>query len=528
MLLAGGFMMLAGSTAFAVDTGSLYLAKRQLQGAADAAALSAAGSATPDTAARAAMTANGLTDAKIERLEGGGYSPDSSLAPAARFSAASANPNAVQLTVGRDVPLFFGRLLTGQPTTHVSVRATAARIDLASFSIGSRLASVSGGLPGQLLNGVAGTDLNISVMDAQALVGANVDILAFADALRTQVNLQGLTFGETLATSVSLPKAISALADTSSGSSQSALRAIAARVPAVSIQLSKLIDLGPLSGETSTDPSRPIEGDAYALTREILETATGKRQFDIDLGAGVPGVASTRVTLAMGERPANSPWLAVAKDRSVKVRTAQTRLYLDAKVGGSGLLSGASVHLPLFVELANAEASLKSISCPTPSTAKVSLDVTTSAGQVAIGDIDTATLGNFNVAIAPRRTTLVKLAPLAEVTGLSNVTLGGTAPQQATFTAAEIAAGTSHSVSTNDVTAGVAVSLVKSMDIQATALGIGINLTPITGAVGTLLQGVAAPLDATLASLTGLLGVNVGQADVRVNGLRCGKPILVG
>ena len=528
MLFAGGFVMLAGSAAFAVDTGSLYLEKRRLQGVADAAALSAANSQSADAAARQAMAANQASDANIEKLERGTYSADSTVAPAARF-VASGDGNAVRLVMGRDVPLFFGKFLTGRPTARVSVTATAARVDLASFSIGSRLASVSGGLPGQLLSGLAGTELNLNVMDAQGLVTADVDLLAFIDALRTQASLQGLTFGETLATNVSLPKALNALAAaTGNSSAQSALRGIAARVPPVTVQLSKIIDLGPLSGETKTDPSRPIEADSYALVREMLQIATGKRQVDLDLAAGVPGLLSTKVSLAIGERPAQSPWLAVAKDRSVKVRTAQTRLYVDTKVGGAGLLGAASIHLPLFVELAKAEASLRSISCPTPATATVGLDVTTSAGQVAIGDVDTASLGNFGTAITPRRTTLVKVLLLAEVTGQSNVNLGGAGAQQVTFTAQEIAAGKTHTVSTNAIAAGVAASLVRDMDLQVNTLGIGINLSLVTAAVGTVLQGAAAPLDSLLGSLTGLLGVSVGQADVRVNGLRCGKPILVG
>ncbi len=528
MIFAGGFVMLAGSAAFAVDTGSLYLEKRRLQGVADAAALSAANSQAADAAARQAMAANQANDASIEKLERGTYSADSTVAPSARFIA-SGDGNAIRLTMGRDVPLFFGKFLTGRPAARVSVTATAARVDLASFSIGSRLASVSGGLPGQLLSGLAGTDLNLNVMDAQGLVSADVDLLAFIDALRTQANLQGLTFGETLATDVSLPKALSAMAAaTGNASAQSALRGIAARVPPVTVQLSKLIDLGPLSGETKTDPARPIKADGYALVREMLQTATGKRQVDLDLAAGVPGLLSTKVSLAIGERPAQSPWLAVAKDRSVKVRTAQTRLYVDTKVGGSGLLGAASIHLPLFVELAKAEASLRSISCPTPATATVGLDVTTSAGQVAIGDVDTAALGNFNAAITPRRTTLVKVLLLAEVTGQSNVNLGGAGAQQVTFTAQEIAAGKTHTVSTNDIAAGVAASLVRDMDLQVNTLGLGINLSLVTSAVGTVLQGAAAPLDSLLGDLTGLLGVSVGQADVRVNGLRCGKPILVG
>lgn len=529
MLFAGGFVMLAGSAAFAVDTGSLYLEKRRLQGVADAAALSAANSQGPDAAARSAMAANQAGDASIEKLEQGAYSPDSTIAPSARFVASGSGGNAVRLIVGRDVPLFFGKFLTGRPTARVSVMALAARVDLASFSIGSRLASVSGGLPGQLLSGLAGTELNLNVMDAQGLVNADIDILAFVDALRTQANLQGLTFGETLATHVPLPKALAAMvAATGNTAAQSALRAIAARVPPVTVQLSKLVDLGPLSGETQADPARPIKAGGYALVREMLQIATGKRQVDLDLAAGVPGIAATKVTLAIGERPAQSPWLTVAKDQGVKLRTAQSRLYVDAKVGGSGLLSAVQVHLPLFVELATAEASLRSISCPTPSTATVSLNVTTAAGQVAIGDVDATALGNFNAAIAPRRTTMVKLLGLAEVTGESSIKLGGASPQQVTFTALEIAAGKSHGVSTNDLTAGVAASLIRDADLQVGSLGLGINLSLVTSTVGTVLQGAAGPLDSLLTDLTGLLGVNVGQADVRVNGVRCGKPILVG
>lgn len=528
MLLAGGLVMLAGSAAFAVDTGSLYLEKRRLQGVADAAALSAVNSQGPDAAARSAMAANQAGDASIEKLEQGAYSPDSTVAPAARFSA-SGSGNAVRLTVGRDVPLFFGKFLTGRPTARVSVTAMAARVDLASFSIGSRLASVGGGLPGQILSGLAGTELNLNALDAQGLVNTDIDILAFSDALRTQANLQGMTFGETLAAHVPLPKALAAMAAaTGNSGAQAALRAIAARVPPITVQLSRIVDLGPLSGETQADPARPIKADGYALVREMLQIATGKRQVDLDLGAAVPGVAATKVALAIGERAAQSPWLAVAKDHSVKLRTAQTRLYVDARVGGSGLLSAVQVHLPLFVELATAEASLRSISCPTPSTATVGLDVTTAAGQVAIGDVDTGALDNFGTAITPSRATMVKLSGLAEVTGESNIKLGGMSPQQVTFTAQEIAAGKSRGVSTHDLGAGVAASLIRDVDLQVGSLGLGVNLSVVTATVGTVLQAAAGPLDSLLTDLTGLLGVGVGEADVRVNGVRCGKPILVG
>lgn len=210
MIAAGSLIALLASTALAVDIGSVYLANRRLQGAADDAALAAAASSDPGGAAGRVLASNDLAAARVSALTQGSYTADTTLPAARRYAVGASPSNAAQVTVGQDVPLFFARAFSGRATTHIAATATAVRIDYAAFSIGSRLASVQGGLPNALLSALAGTSLNLSVMDYNALAGADVDVLRFSDALPTQLHLTGATFGQTLDTAVTLPQALSA------------------------------------------------------------------------------------------------------------------------------------------------------------------------------------------------------------------------------------------------------------------------------------------------------------------------------
>ena len=530
ILTAGGLLMMIGASALAVDVGSLYLDKRKLQGVADAAALASATSVDdPGPGANAAILANSDGSARVRTLTPGTYSANASIAVAQRFVAGGSSPNAVQVVVVKDAPLFFGRFLTGRATTEISARATAAKMDMAAFSIGSRLAAVQGGLPNALLSGLAGTNLNVSVMDYNALAGANVDILAFSDALRTQAHLSAATFGEALHSQVTLPQALSALAAvTGDPAAAAALRSMALKVPATTIRLSDLIDLGPLGGLNRADPTKPVSIDSYAVARELLQLANGQRQLALDLGIAVPGIASTRLTLAIGQRPSHSPWMAVETDGSTIVRTAQSRLYLDTTLAGAATLGLVSVRLPVYVELAQAQAKLSAISCPNgASRARVTLDVMPAVGEVAIADIDTGTLADFTAPVTKRRA-LIAHAVLVDVTGQSSVTLGGVNWQSVTFSADDIAAHRPLTVSTNDIAQGVATSLISRIDLRATALGLGLNLSSATATVGGILNVAAPALDGVVDQVSSLLGVHVGQADTRIDGVRCGTPALVG
>jgi uncharacterized membrane protein len=530
ILTAGGLLMMISAAALAVDVGSLYLGKRRLQGVADAAALASATAITdPGPGANAAIQANSDGNARVQSLTPGVYSADASIAVAQRFAAGGSSPNAIRVVLVKDAPLFFGRFLTGHATTEISARATATRMDMAAFSIGSRLAAVQGGLPNALLSGLAGTTLNVSVMDYNALVGANVDILAFSDALRTQAHLNAATFGDTLNSRVTLPQALSALAAvTGDPTAAAALRSMALKVPATTIRLSDLIDLGPLGDLNRVDASKPISVDSYAVAREMLELANGQRQVALDLGLAVPGIASSRLTLAIGQRPSHSPWLAVDSDGSTIVRTAQSRLYLDTTLAGAATLGLVSVRLPVYVELAQAQAKLSAISCPYgASRARVTLDVMPAVGEISIADIDTGTLGDFTAPVTKRRA-LIAHAVLIDVTGQSSVTLGGVNWQSVTFSPDDIAAHRPLTVSTNDIAQGVATSLIGRIDLRATALGLGLNLSSVTATVGGALNVAAPALDGVVDQVTNLLGVHVGQADTWIDGVRCGTPALVG
>lgn len=530
IITAGSMLALFASTALAIDIGSSYVAKRRLQGAADAAALSAVDMPNDQTgAAQRTLSVNGLPVTSLSALTPGTYSPDESIAPAQRFVANGASPNAAQIVLVQDVPVYFGSMFTHRPTVQIRAQATAARINIAAFSIGSRLAAVQGGLPNALLSALAGTNLNLSVMDYNALVGANVNLLTFTQILATQLNLSAASFGSTLATQVTLPQALTALAAaTTDPTVASAYRTLALKVPSTTIRLSDLIDLGPYADMDHSDPNTVINFNGYSILQEMLQIANGQRQVAINLGLSLPGITATTLTVAIGQRPAHSPWLAVEKDNSVVIRTAQSRIYLDSQVGGAATLGLLSLRIPLYIELAEAQAKLNTISCSGgAANSSVTLDVLPSVGSLAIADLNMATFANFGSPASENPAVIAK-APLVTVTGKADIAFGGVTWQQINFSASDIASRTVKTVSTGDLVQGAATSLISKMNLQASALGIGLNLSAITGVVGAAITPLAPTLDSLIDQVTGLLGVHVGQADLVIDGVRCGKPTLVG
>jgi uncharacterized membrane protein len=107
------------------------------------------------------------------------------------------------------------------------------------------------------------------------------------------------------------------------------------------------------------------------------------------------------------------------------------------------------------------------------------------------------------------------------------VALGGATWQSVSFSATDIAERKVRKVATGDIATSLAASLIRDIDLEVRALGIGIDVGGVTGLVGALLTPVAGPLDGVLNNLTGLLGVRLGEAHLRVNGVRCGQSALV-
>lgn len=536
MMMAMSFITLLGAAALAVDVGSLFLQSRKLQGIADLAAISAARDISRASAAAQATAADNGWGAPLNvQVALGRYNPDRSVAPAARFQTGGVNPTAARVTVSGPADLFFGRLLLNRNTITLTRRATAARADMASFSIGTRLASLQGGVANQLLSGLTGSTVSLSVMDYNALAGAKIDLFQYSDLLRLNANLEGASYDKVLATDISTGKALKILGDLLQGNGDiqaaSAARKLAvAAGDGTPVKLGALLDLGPYSTQdhVAGGSGAKVELAAQDLASALLVLAGEGRQVKLDLGASIPGVTDIDVWLAIGERPNNSPWMTVDRDGQVVIRTAQTRLYLKAQaLSVLGLLGAQPITLPILVEAASGEAKLSAMECPeTLSAQAATLSVRPSVGRIVVGEIDTTKLNNFKQNLTVTPATVADLL-LVKATAKADVQVGGQTWKTARFTRADVQAGTIKTVATDDIAQATLSSLLSNLQLDVHILGLGLGLGPITSALSGTLGALAAPLDGVLNTLTGLLGVRLGEADVRVNGLRCRDAALV-
>lgn len=528
MILAGGLSALMATASLGIDAGAMFLEKRRLQGIADAAAMAAV-----DSPANARALADGVVAAApgggalLAALETGSFSTDASVAPSDRFRA-NVGEGAVRAIVTGQSPSFFARALGLPAATPITARATAARIDLAAFSIGSRLVGVQGGAVNAILSALAGSDLRLNVLDYQALASGHVDLFRFVEALRTQAGLEGASFAEVLATDAQLPRVLGAMADAADDPAVAAtLRALVGRVAATPVRLGDLIDLGPSGSGLRAALAPPVAVDAIALLRAVLELSGGARQVSTDLDLGIPGLASTRLRWAVGQRSASSPWLSVGRAGQAVVRTSQARFYLDAQLAGAPPLGLGPIRVPLLVELAPAEARLTAIACTgRPMRAAVTLQASPSVGRAAIADIDTTTLADFGRSVVLRPAALVRL-PLVSVSGQSELRIGAQT-REVRFDADTIAAHGMKTVSSDDLTASLVGSLVDGLSLNVAVAGFGLNAGVVTAALTPVLQAAAPGLDLALSRTLAIAGVGLGQADLWVDGARCGTPMLVG
>jgi uncharacterized membrane protein len=192
--------------------------------------------------------------------------------------------------------------------------------------------------------------------------------------------------------------------------------------------------------------------------------ADGTNQVKLDLGASVRGLAGLVVDLAIGKPPQGSSCFAIGPAGEM-VRTAQTRLRLTTRIGGQDLLSGISIKLPIYVELAYAEARLNSVACPTGrlESAVVSVLARPGIAGLWIGDVDTGQFSRFTSAptVAPAK--LVE-TPLITATGSSKVQMGNETFSKLSFNAREIEAAEIKRASTNNFTQSLTKSLLGELD----------------------------------------------------------------
>lgn len=533
VFVACAMPLLVSFAAFAVDYGTVQLDARRLQGVADAAAL--AGATAPDAAqadaAVRALVAASWTKATVVRTVSGRYRADPQIAMAQRF-APGGNGDAAQVQVATDSPTYFASFF-GIPSVRIVRQATAQRRAAASFSVGSRLIGLDGGMLNALLSALTGRTITLGVFDHRALIESNVDVFTLLDRVKLRANLSVNDYGELLSADVRVSDVFGALSDTLSASGEAGAAGAVARVNGAVggqlIRLGALIDAGPFAKQASggTGAARmPV----LPFMTTVLET-NGPRRLALDLGTTVPGVASLKMQVAVGERAQSSPWLAVTDKGETIVRTAQARLYAHARLAPTllpGLSSLASIDLPLFVQAAGAEARLKTIDC-SGSPRSVTIEGRVSALDAAIGTVDESKLDDFSRTIQPAAARILNTLVI-DVDASARVSLGAAEPwQERRFTQAMIDGGSAQTIRSSALVQGVVVSLTRNVTLTPRLLGfLPLPVSSLLSAVSQSLSGVAAPLDDVLNAVAGGLGLGIGEADLRVNGLRCGNAVLVG
>jgi uncharacterized membrane protein len=529
--MAGG--LFCAMAALTVDIGSLALHARQLQGAADLAALSGARDLDhAEAAARATAQANAGAGVAAVVLKGR-YVSDRKIAPDQRFTAGLASPadapNAVRVTLTDHAPLYFGRWILGRDTLQITRSGTAATPGEARalFSIGSRLASLDGGVANQLLSGLTGSTVSLTVMDYNALAGAKVNLLAFADALATDIGIQAGDYDALLKHEVDAGQALRVLGTLAGGQSSSALSRLANAAVGTKLKIGDLIGA---EADATDGLAQGLDASVGVMdvAMAMLEIGGGDRQIALTTGAQT-GIADLKISLAIGERPNHSPWITVTARGEPIVRTAQTRLYV--RVRTSQKLSGlAQVNLPILIELASSEARLDSIACKPSRT--VTLGVRPGLAKADIGTIDETKLDDFTTALTPAPATLLSVAGLVSLTGRATIEAADQGFKSTSFSDAEITARTIKTVHTTGLVNGIVVSLLQKLDVTVNIIGLPLGLGGLVSALGTLLAPLGPVLDAVLNPILATLGLRFGEADVTVLGAVCpdgaGRPVLVG
>ena len=550
-------------TAFAIDEGSLYNERRAAQSIVDLAAITAASNIT--NARQAVLTTladNGITSVAVQQqganvaptatkavvqIVPGRYTGVSTIATGSRFEAGKLPYNAVQVSLKKQGTLYFAGSIMAPPT--LGTAAIASAQPQAAFSVGSRLASLNGGILNALLGGLLGGNISLSVMDYNSLVSADVDVLSFSDALATQLHLTGVSYSDVLASKATIGQIATAMANVPGldHTAKIALQTMASSATNnVKIPLSTLVDLGSVGslGLGQKPAGLSVDASALSMLTAAAALANGTNQVAVNLGATIPGLTSTTLSIAIGEPMQNSAWLAVGEAGTV-VRTAQTRIKLNASVtvGNSNLGGGINllaVNLPLNIEVAYAEAKLTDINCPTgPSSMKVSIAAQPGVVEAHLADSSASGFADFTkpqsfsdaeIADVSLKLLLINLN-LLQIKGSSAFSITNMAPTNLTFNATDIANKAIKTVSTKNLTQSLTTSLVNNLSLSVNALGLGLDVTALLGAVKpavtTLLNGVTAPVDDLVYNVLGALGVHVGEADVRVTGATCGRSVLV-
>lgn len=520
---------LIGATVIAVDFGRLYLEERDLQGLADAAAsASVSGEDIADGGygrAEALLARSGVENIAIERFETGKFTADTATPIDERFEKGSEEINAAEIELTREVPLLMGGFL-GINEAAVRARARAARTNMVAFELGSDLLGFDKNLPGRYLEALAETNLGLNKVQVEAILGAQLDLVQFIEALQRRVGEDGQTLDELFEDEASLADVIAAMGDAAGDAeTRDALYQIASRVSWDEIRLSQLIDIGPLGRQMSAGRDA-IGVSVYMMLRAALQAGQGN-DYEVELSSSIEGFGSIDVRIAGGEHSSETPFLAVDALKNVILRTTETRVSVTMKTTANGI---GNVQLPVLIDLAPAEAQVARVVCdPFDPDNGVTLRVRPSIGSVKIGEVDPYDFDDFTTAPNVSPASLVD-TPVLDIKAYSSLDVGGREDRFVRLSLDEIDSQIRKRVETRDAVEALIGSLLSDLDVEVTTAGLNVGRSSTT-MEDQLLRGLlklAPSVDGVLNEVTDIVGVKLGVADVGVTRLSCGRPTIVG
>ncbi|MGE0501516.1 MAG: pilus assembly protein TadG-related protein [Rhizobiaceae bacterium] len=540
------------AAAIAIDTASLYSQRRETQGLADLAAITAAANLDrPELAAATVLRDNGVRNVVVVPMNTtpeyetagvrpvfvsvvpGRYLADRNASATVRFVPGGVPVNAVKIAVRHEGTRHFSASFGEDP--QIATLAIASVPAEAAFSVGSRLASLNGGIVNALLGGLTGTQISLSALDHQALLEADVELFGFLDALALNAGMTAATYDDVLDGEVTAGQVAAALGRTD-GVDAAAGRVLRDIGQAIGIagkpklKLSRLLELGNAGTLALGNP--PSDLDARLGVMQVLTggaaIANGTNHLRLDLAANLPGVLAATIDLAVGEPMQSSPPVAVGA-AGATVKTAQVRLLVSIEIGGPGGLLGTRIALPIYLEIARAEARLSSVTCTSgrPDSLRVGVAARPGVLDARIATVDAARLSDFSGDPAFSQARILT-APLVSVAGQAHVAMENQTATTLTFDRDDIDRGTIRTVATRNFTQSLTQSLLGNLSLTVNVAGLGIGVpSNLASTVSNLLSAATPAIDVLLASVLSTLGIRIGEADVRVHGAICGRPVLV-
>lgn len=561
---AMALMLALAVTMIVVDTGAVLSAKRTQQAATDAAALGAVRQLdSVQAAAEQILFVLNDFDSNVATATATPvyFVADPSRAPDQRYFALgetasdgtvvdTATVNAVRVTMRGESPTYFARLFGFGELTEIETVAVAALTKHTSFSAGTRLASLDAGIANQVLGGLLGTTLNLSLVDYTALAGTTIDALTFLDALAIRAGLEAGsdTYGDLLGTTVTAGQLLAAAVEVLNGETTEgnpsvarvALQSALAPVQNGSVPVDGILGATPYSdrviGSVQTIPGSTIPIGVLDLLTGAATLLGQGQAVGFGTNVNVGSLASVNGTIRVGAPMAH---MAVGKVGD-SVQTSQVEIQLNAIINASVAgISAAQISLPIYIEAAPGRASVDAIPCVAGGT------LVTLRGEAGAAEARYGTASNSTPSIATLSAPVLLLGTIDLIELRVKGSVSTVAPPATRNFSKDEIDQNPPVVKTISPNVSLLAGLGSALEIEQVALlsslpwpigSVGLSelvnflLTPITTTLSqltTTILGALAPIDLVLNQILATLGISVGEIDMIVHGAKCHAPVLV-